>query len=279
MPEVVWGDGLVAGLNRNINLKQKKHMGLLDRFFGSGSNKEKKKIRAQFKNEKYFKKEIKRCDEWMNNDKEDFEKYIKKHGKLMDIHYVNACKIRLQKIENMYSVGESPVKLKDSYKEVLDYFLKGYSENYKDNLLALEIVSFCKLLNFNQKELNKIIDFINKWENNSKIKDIYKPCSLLYYLLDKEVIKRKSYKPIEELYQITQQPKSEAEISIKKYLDNWYSMHKDEPWYNSHLRDSGYSGYWAWEVAAVVKVKGLDDTGFKDNPYYPYDMVHWEDKK
>lgn len=40
-----------------------------------------------------------------------------------------------------------------------------------------------------------------------------------------------------------------------------------------------YKGYWAWEVATVVKVKGLYDTSFKDNPYYPYDMVHWEDKK
>jgi hypothetical protein len=52
-------------------------------------------------------------------------------------------------------------------------------------------------------------------------------------------------------------------------------LHKTELWYGTHLKDKGYSGYWAWEVAAVVKILGLDDLIFKDNPYYPYDMVHW----
>lgn len=252
-------------------------MGIFAQFFSSESN-ENKKIRAQFKNEKYFKKEIERCNQWIDDDKEDFENYIKKHGKLMDTHYLSACKIRLQKIENMYSLGESPAKLKDIYKEVLNYFLKGYSENYKNNSLALEIISFYKLLKFQQNELNEIINFINKWESNSKIEDIYKPASLIYFILEMKIIKRSSYKPYETLYEIVEQPAREAEISIEKYLDNWYGMHKEEPWYNTHLKDWGYSGYWAWEVAAVVEVKGLNDSKFKDNPYYPYDMVHWKEE-
>ena len=32
-------------------------------------------------------------------------------------------------------------------------------------------------------------------------------------------------------------------------------------------------------MAAVAKVMHRDDTDLKDNPYYPYDMVHWEEDK
>lgn len=58
---------------------------------------------------------------------------------------------------------------------------------------------------------------------------------------------------------------------LKSYLDkDWYKSHKDCYWYNSHKRypDSFY-GYWAFEVAAIVKIKGLDDSTFRDNKYYP----------
>jgi hypothetical protein len=105
---------------------------------------------------------------------------------------------------------------------------------------------------------------------------MWKPDSLVFFLIGEKDKKRKSAVPAyQKLYEITQMSKEEAEKSIKKYLEGWYQMNKNAPWYNNHLRDSGYSGYWAWEVAAVVKIMGLDDSSFKNNPYYPYDMVHW----
>ena len=30
-------------------------------------------------------------------------------------------------------------------------------------------------------------------------------------------------------------------------------------------------------MAAVAKIMHIDDSDLKENPYYPYDMVHWED--
>lgn len=65
---------------------------------------------------------------------------------------------------------------------------------------------------------------------------------------------------------------------IKKYLDTvWYQGHSDAAWYDTHLNKAVncYSGYWAWEVAALVKIKGIDDADLKDQKYYPYDAVHW----
>ena len=38
-----------------------------------------------------------------------------------------------------------------------------------------------------------------------------------------------------------------------------------------------HTGYWSFESGALVKILGLDDSTLKDQPYYPYDMVHWKE--
>jgi len=39
--------------------------------------------------------------------------------------------------------------------------------------------------------------------------------------------------------------------------------------------NNNYVGFWAWEVALIVKLLGIDDSGFKDSDFYPYDLVHF----
>ncbi len=68
-----------------------------------------------------------------------------------------------------------------------------------------------------------------------------------------------------------------AKKALIDYIEKWYNLNKDAPWYNNHLKTRCYRGYWAWEVAAVAKILHIDDSDLKDNPYYPYDMVHWEE--
>ncbi|HPO50451.1 MAG TPA: DUF1911 domain-containing protein, partial [Spirochaetota bacterium] len=62
--------------------------------------------------------------------------------------------------------------------------------------------------------------------------------------------------------------------NIKLYMKNiWYNEHKDFFWYNSHLRKTNtYRGYWAFEVAALIKMIGLDGNIFKDLDYFPSDF-------
>jgi hypothetical protein len=50
--------------------------------------------------------------------------------------------------------------------------------------------------------------------------------------------------------------------------DYWIDLHKSK-------QANNYFGYWAWEVAAIVKIKGIDDSSLKTHKYYPYDAVHW----
>ncbi len=69
-----------------------------------------------------------------------------------------------------------------------------------------------------------------------------------------------------------------AEKRLKQYLEKeWYKGHNDCGWYDTHKeKEDLYFGYWSFESAAIVKIMGLDDSSFKDNQYYPYDLVHWK---
>jgi Domain of unknown function (DUF1911)/Domain of unknown function (DUF1910) len=62
---------------------------------------------------------------------------------------------------------------------------------------------------------------------------------------------------------------------LKRYLENeWYKGHKDCYWYENHRgRHETYFGYWSFESAAIVKILGIDDSSFRDNQYYPKDML------
>lgn len=64
---------------------------------------------------------------------------------------------------------------------------------------------------------------------------------------------------------------------LKKYLKNdWYN--KDCGCYEAHKsRQNIYYGYWSFEAGAVAKILQLDDKDLRNEPYYPYDMVHYKD--
>jgi hypothetical protein len=78
--------------------------------------------------------------------------------------------------------------------------------------------------------------------------------------------------------EVTQMNKSDAEVFLADYLKSkWYSTHGDFYWHDNHKsKVNTYFGYWCFEAGAIVKIMGLDDTAFKDNQYYPYDLVHYK---
>jgi hypothetical protein len=249
-------------------------MGFFNKLFGGTNENSKSNIRAQFKDEKYFNKQIERCNQFMKNDAEDFDLFIQKHGALKSHHYITATSIRIKQLNNYYSKGDDINVLVPMYLESLDFFLKGWSNEFQSYALLLQMTSLAVLFDISEEKMKLLNSFLDT-AFNSKINNIWKPDSLIFFLVGNSEYKRTCNKPYEKLYEITQLSIDDATNKIKTYLEGWYGMHKKEPWYDTHLRDSGYSGYWAWETAAVVKKMKLNDNNFKDNPYYPYDMLHW----
>ncbi len=62
---------------------------------------------------------------------------------------------------------------------------------------------------------------------------------------------------------------------LRHYLEKeWYPGHKGVYWYDNHKsKHDIFFGYWSFEAAAVVKIAGIDDSSFRDNQYYPKDML------
>jgi hypothetical protein len=63
---------------------------------------------------------------------------------------------------------------------------------------------------------------------------------------------------------------------ILRFLDRYYDGMEagNVPWHDSHYGDkSGYFGYWCFELAALVKGLGWDDTAFARDVYYPRDLA------
>ena len=76
------------------------------------------------------------------------------------------------------------------------------------------------------------------------------------------------------------QDKKEQQKYMKKYLKDWYRLCKEMSWYNLHKIDmTYYYGYWSFESVALTKILGLDDSSYKNNKYYPKDMIKREENE
>jgi len=180
-----------------------------------------------------------------------------------------------QKTIGLYSFGLDKETVSQSYKELITYFEQyfiwkgielGYGQ-YDDMVWMVSLGILCDIDLEDFKRItaviqrdgaqDKLLDFIIKskqedWEGNSNT-----------YL--QEI-------PYDETANI-----ASAE-DIQHYLDKvWYQGHDEAYWHDLHKNTEAnqYFGYWAWEVAVIAKIKGIDDSSLKDHKYYPYDAVHW----
>jgi hypothetical protein len=84
-------------------------------------------------------------------------------------------------------------------------------------------------------------------------------------------------KPYEALFQAIDASPDERSTLIKKFLKAWYPAmgSLDAYWHNCHKgpEGGGFFGYWCIEAAGVVAAFKIDDSGFRDAPYYPKDLA------
>jgi len=180
------------------------------------------------------------------------------------------------------------VKIKDlreTYIVSLQSFLLGFESNEPMYFDILNRVALGFLLNISNENFKQLADYVQRMDEQAKQAD-WTPDQLLWFILNSRLIEDekqtyadklafpKLYKGLFRLTQISDA--QEAKKVLEDYMGKWYNLNKNAPWYNSHLKKNCYRGYWAWEVAAVAKIMNIDDSDLKDNPYYPYDMVHWE---
>ncbi|MFN8397975.1 MAG: DUF1911 domain-containing protein [Bacteroidia bacterium] len=63
--------------------------------------------------------------------------------------------------------------------------------------------------------------------------------------------------------------------AIATFLRNWYAGMAQTSWHDTHIaHDPQFFGYWAFELAVVVKALNITDSAFSANIFYPRDLVH-----
>lgn len=200
-------------------------------------------------------------------------------GKQTPYNYWALAIDHLRKVYLTYSMGKPIEESYDLFMKAAELYEQSWdpAAAYAD---ILQMVSLGYLLQVPDKEYEYTVQYVIKTDQGS-IESRWKPDGLLWFIINarkpggpqpRSVVWPKLY---QELFEITQMPKSAAETAMKLHLDKWYSLHSQDPWYDNHKKKLCYIGYWAWEAGAVTKIMQLDDSSFRDHPHYPYDLVHW----
>ena len=62
---------------------------------------------------------------------------------------------------------------------------------------------------------------------------------------------------------------------VRTFLDGWYKkVYLADGGFPTHGGDA-YDGYWSYEAAAVVMLWNIDDSAFREHPYYPDALVSY----
>lgn len=175
----------------------------------------------------------------------------------------------------MYSRGDDIISIRECFTELLEgeIFVSNLHNRYVD---FLWLFSIGILLEMDDVLLKRLIYLVERDNLNDRLIDF-----LIEFRYSEWNGKSTSFlhdNPYKAFDQIINTNKLAATERLKQYLEKeWYKGHNDIGWYESHKsKENIYSGYWSFESAAIVKIMELDDSSFKDNIYYPYDLVHWK---
>lgn len=258
-------------------------MGLFNFNFGSSKKEQNQPIRDKIKNRKHFEKLLSEEKEIIKQRNEIISK-----GNQNDTNsyiYYAIANNYMNLIKITYSLGDKIKDLRETYIVSLQFFLLGFESDEPMYFDILNRVALGFLLNISNENFQQLVDYVQRMDEQAKPAD-WTPDQLLWFILNSRLKKDeeqthadklafpKLYKGLFKLTQVSDA--QEAKKALEDYIEKWYNLNKNAPWYNSHLKKNCYRGYWAWEVAAIAKIMNIDDSDLKDNPYYPYDMVHWE---
>jgi hypothetical protein len=186
----------------------------------------------------------------------------------------------LEQLVTRYSRGEPTENLRTAYPRVIDA-LSEYQQQagreaqdfrYIDAyVFALWIVSIAILLEVGDAELRRAMQELDNQGRDA----LYDRLVALRVPVDKPATTLMYPKPYQPLYEALDAEAEEQTRLIQKFLKQYYKGMKRTYWHDSHLgKDSGFFGYWCFELAALVKKLGIDDSAFADNIFYPRDLVH-----
>ena len=173
----------------------------------------------------------------------------------------------------MYSSGRPVEHVRNDYIEIIKFFEEGWQREKYESVVWM--ISLGILLEIDDADFDRLVRALDQQQLQDYLIDFLIAYRKPERKISEQVSFRRYYKGAQET---TKLPKAQAEQRLKKYLEKeWYDNNNDTYWYNNHMNQHDtYFGYWSFEAGAIAKIMGLDDSSFKDNEYYPCDLVHWK---
>ncbi|MEM6271410.1 MAG: PoNe immunity protein domain-containing protein [Bacteroidota bacterium] len=188
---------------------------------------------------------------------------------------------KLELVILKYTAGESVGSINPNWESIIGlletaFIPEGDGTFYLSQEIyvkAIWLLAFGSFLDCTNRDFKKMVAVIDR----CGIKDW-----LLEHLISSRIQGRpqvdtlifpKPYASLKKAVEETDSAKSSA--IVKHYLEKeWYKGHKDTYWYDNHKNSHDvFFGYWSFEAAAVVNIAGIDDRSFRDNEYYPKDLL------
>lgn len=234
-------------------------------------------MRGYLKNDSYFLEKLSKNDVEVENYESLVNRVLAEKGEndrgvQMGFAILNAT--YKKRINLLYTVGTRDDEIKVNYERWLRYYARTWRPE-DDYFALIKVLSLAILL-----------DVSSSNESMSELEEKIKKSGINDYLIDlflskidnkwkrnaQTFIWEDTYQPLKEVAECSNG--SEALSKLKTYLsDQWYDIHDECEWYDSH-KTSAFYGYWSFEAAALVKILNLDDKTLQNQDYYPYDLVH-----
>ncbi|MBO0935658.1 DUF1911 domain-containing protein [Fibrella sp. HMF5335] len=233
-------------------------------------------VRAQYKSKEYFDSKYVSIQKRLESDLAFYQKLIDERGEHYDKYKLSEFIIGRDYemlFDAGFSRGDNVLSLKPFVEKATYHFIQAWHLEEDNYSQALSILSLGVLLDVDKTYFDQIDALFRKDHYND-----YLLSYLLRYKVSDTIIVPTLLFPdddaLKSLMDITTSSIPEAQKKMNHFLSNqWYTRQNLESLYNAHLSDDKYLGYWSYEAAAITKIMKLDDSSYKDNAYYPYDLM------
>jgi len=256
-------------------------------------------MRDTIKDKGYFDQSIELKNRLVKGNLDKLENGLIKEDRIASVK-TNTIKLLINTIKAKYSRGDDmrTAEVQELYAQTIrlvyenwkegagkyTYVEKGESITLDQYTVStyfgiLELISLGILLNVPDEIFEKLIAHVER----DQIQDFLIEFLFSYRQIHREPLVNENYQVvfhINERYArlkkvIAEKNREIAEQELNLFLKKeWYPSFKGTPLYNQHKNvHNTYVGYWCFIVAAIVKIKELDDSLFRDNEYYPKDLL------
>lgn len=181
----------------------------------------------------------------------------------------------------MYSRGDPLATLRVDYAHLSATFLRNYAtkelvthlyQRLDEYVQGLWTLSLGILLDIERPTLTRMFA-VSATERDA----IYARLGRLYGVAPtdhSDVTTLRWPRPYRYLQAVATCPAPERVRWAAAFLGVYYDELDKAYWHGTHWRDgAGFFGYWCFELAAFVKLLGMEDTSFAAHPMYPRDLV------